>query len=448
MRSIPIPSLALIVAIGSCGGSHSATSTTGGADGGGGVDSAVHPGIDSGAGSGDEAGTASAEDSGNDAGPVDGDVSRPDGGSASDGSHGIGPTGQWINVTPADMAVPSGACGDGVYGVNSVVADSTTAGTVYSQANCQGIWKSTDYAQTWSGPINTGVGGQLVTGSTGWMTANQDGTLYFGAIRAGGAGGGGITGIAKSTDQGVSWTEIDSGIDISNGTWPPTVDPYNPLHLLATTHEKDWLWQSFDGGNSWSQVTLPGTIASGQGCLANLGCVHFVNTGVAGTTAATWLYQTGGGNTNPGVWRTTNSGGSWTSVDNGFFQEHGLFGFYQPDTSGVVYITGWSYGSPPPGVHRSADYGLTWTPVGIARTEQDVFGSPNGVYADFGWACNCSTGPSWESAPVPGTGTWTKLTTPASMAIGSSDEATLYDGTNYIFVTANYAAGLWRYAEP
>jgi hypothetical protein len=118
-----------------------------------------------------------------------------------------------------------------------------------------------------------------------------------------------------------------------------------------------------------------------------------------------------------------------------------------PDASGVVYMPG-IYSKLGDGVLRSTDFGETWIHVGIAIYQAAVFGSPNHVYAMFAWACrDCLIDPALQSAPQPGTFGWTRMSTPPEMTIGPAQTATVFDGTNFIIVTANWRGGLWRFVE-
>jgi len=126
---------------------------------------------------------------------------------------------------------------------------------------------------------------------------------------------------------------------------------------------------------------------------------------------------------------------------------HGAMQIYEPDASGVVYMGG-VYSKLGWGVLRSADFGQTWNHVGHVMYAAVVFGTPNKVYAMHSGACPCTLDPALQIAPVPGLSGWAKQPPPPGMAIGPAQTATVFDGTHYIIVTANWHAGLWRYVEP
>jgi hypothetical protein len=126
---------------------------------------------------------------------------------------------------------------------------------------------------------------------------------------------------------------------------------------------------------------------------------------------------------------------------------HGQMQIYQPDKSGIVFMPGF-HSELGAGVLRSTDYGETWSSVGIAMDQAVVFGTPKRVYAMYAWACGgCLLDPALQSAPQPGLSGWARMSTPPAMAIGPAQAATVFDGTNYIILTANWRAGLWRFVE-
>jgi hypothetical protein len=268
--------------------------------------------------------------------------------------------------------------------------------------------------------------------------SGQPPILYSAGIRGTGMG------FWKSTDGGVSWTNhfVAPG-GSRQDFYTPVVDPYDPSHLIMNGHEMNLLVQSVDGGHTWT--TVP--IAAGMNQSGGTGALQFVNTGGAATTANTWLWlaQAAGGVI--GTWRTTNGGASWTKVDNNEHPHGGVQSFYQPGTTGVIYMAG-VYSAFGWGVLRSSDYGQTWTHVGVAKSEASVFGTPNRVYGLWSWACGqCTEDPGGQVAPMPGITGWTSFATPAAMSMGPAQAAVVFDGSRYVIVTANWMSGLWRYVE-
>ncbi|HLZ29829.1 MAG TPA: sialidase family protein [Chloroflexota bacterium] len=350
-------------------------------------------------------------------------------------------TGKWVNVTPATANLSDPLdCSN--FGASNVVADPARPSDLYAHFDCQGIWKSTDFGQTWTGPINTGPGGSGANSAGGIAIAPGSGSdppiLYSSGIRGSG------TGFWRSTDGGVSWT--NSTIGPAGGrqdVYPASVDPYDGAHLIMAAHELNAVYQSVDGGQSWSSVAL----ASGMNQPGGTAGIFFINTGDASTTRNTWLWMAQGSGGSVGTWRTTSGGASWTKVDSNE-HPHGAAQIYQPDTNGVVYMAG-IYSAGGWGVIRSTDYGAHWAHVGTGTAEALVFGTPSNVYSMYGWAClSCDVNPDLQVAPQPGMADWKTIPRPAGMRQGPNSAAVAFDGTQYIVVTANYNSGLWRYAEP
>lgn len=347
----------------------------------------------------------------------------------------------WTNVTPGNANVTDNLdCTN--MGTISVVSDPLRPSNLYSHFYCQGVWRSTDYGLTWTGPVNTGTGGQGARGAGGIAIApgpsGQPPILYSAGIRGTGLG------FWKSVDGGVSWTNYNVAPGGSRQDfYTPIVDPYNPNHLIMNGHEMNLIVQSVDGGQTWTAVPM----AAGMNQSGGTGVLHFVKTGNAATTAGTWLWSGQAANGAIGTWRTTNGGGSWTKVDNNE-HPHGLTqSFFQPDTGGVVYMAG-VYSALGWGVLRSSDYGQTWAHVGNSSGEAVVFGTPSRVYAAWSWACgHCTVSPAGQVAPAPGISGWTSWPTPPSMAMGPTMAAVVFDGNRYVIVTANWLSGLWRYVE-
>jgi fibronectin type 3 domain-containing protein len=352
--------------------------------------------------------------------------------------------GTWNNVTPAGVDLTGNlSCGN--FGTEAVQVDPMHPSNLYTSFNCQGIWKSTDYGATWTGPINTGTNGATVSDCAGGITIPPHSTastptIYESCIR------GSALGFWKSVDGGVNWTQYfvaPSGASRQD-YYPPVVDPYDESHLLMAGHEMNYLVESVDGGQTWSNVSVNSGMLENGGTAA----IFFINTGNAASTRTTWLWlaQESGGVY--GTWRTTNSGTAWVQVDKNE-HAHGLTQLYQPDNNGVVYMVG-AYSVLGWGVLRSSNYGQTWSHVGPNSNESTVFGTPKNVYAMFGYPSGPggTSDPAFEIAAQPGTGSWVAPGTPAGLTQGSATVAVVNDGTHNILVGAMWNNGVWRYIEP
>jgi hypothetical protein len=348
--------------------------------------------------------------------------------------------GTWINVTPSNAnLVDTLDCGN--YGSISMQPDPARPSDLYTQFNCQGVWKSTDYGLTWQGPINTGTGGSGASGAGGIVIPRASRStpplMYSAGIRGTGMG------FWKSTDGGVSWTTYTVAPGGSRQDfYPPVVDPYDENHLIMAGHEMDLMVQSVDGGQTWTGVP----IAAGMNENGGTAAIFFIDTGVAKSTHDTWLWLAQGSGGKYGTWRTSNAGGTWGQVDTNE-HAHGTSQIYQPDTSGVLYMAG-IYSAHGWGVLRSVDYGQTWAHVGNTGSENLVFGTPKSLYAMYGWASLDPVTPNLEVAAEPGTGSWTTTATPAAMTHGPGQLAVVFDGSHSVIVAASWTSGLWRYVEP
>jgi hypothetical protein len=358
------------------------------------------------------------------------------------------PKGTWIDVTPDVDLLDDLTCGN--YGTKSVQVDPAHPQDLYTLFFCQGIWKSSDYGQTWKGPINTGTNGATFGDCAGGITIPPSSKtasplLYASCIR------GQAIGFWRSTNGGVDWTtfNVDAAPPGASGQqfYPPVVDPYDEKHLLMTGHAQALLLESTNGGESWSALALNSAMMD-SGTTGGTGGISFIDTGDPATTRTSWLWMASDSGGMYGTFRTSTGDSGWKKVDT---SEHtnGDTQTYTPSTVGRMFMAGLS-STLGAGVLRTGDYGKTWEHVGLAQPESIVFGTPKHVYAMYGWGIGAGgmVAPAFEVDSASGDGTWTSPGTPAAMTQGPAQAAVTSDGKNSILVIASYNAGLWRYLEP
>ncbi|MFN0149265.1 MAG: FlgD immunoglobulin-like domain containing protein [bacterium] len=302
--------------------------------------------------------------------------------------------------------------------ITAVASHPTSPSTVFIGGAEGGVWKTTDGAVTWT-PIFDGIGSQSI-GSV--VVAPQDAnTIWVGTGEANGSGdsydgdgvymspNGGETwyarglaetrrigrvaldptddqriyvaaagalftkdgnrGIYRSTDAGYTWehtlfvSDSTSGIDV-------VVEPGNPANVYAATWERlrrpfarkvggftSGIYKSTDFGATWALLGsgLPAPAAN----VGRIGLSASVS--APGTLVA--IYADDPGNF-LGLFRTTNSGASWTAVNSGSLSGmYSGFGWYfgqvRIDPTNVNRI--FALGVP---MYRTTNGGTSWTSVG------------------------------------------------------------------------------------
>ena len=180
-------------------------------------------------------------------------------GSASDSRSEIGGS-SWSFVGPTNLTIPYTQ----YFGrppvngrFNAVAFDPNNSQVIYGGAAQGGLWKTSDGGVTWNWL------------STGWAHLGvnciavdpQDGnTIYVGLGDYHGYIGGSV-GIMKSTDGGATWTEIATSSMGQIGVPKILIDPTNHQTLIAGTGDVNAygkLYRSVNSGQTWTMVNSLG----------------------------------------------------------------------------------------------------------------------------------------------------------------------------------------------
>jgi hypothetical protein len=186
--------------------------------------------------------------------------------------------------------------------INAVAFDPQHNGTWWAGAPYGGVWKSTDFGNTWK-PMSDSWSSQEVSSLA--VDPHNGNVVYAGT---GDLVGGGFApqGIMKSSDDGVTWSNI--GLKGETVT-KIIVGPGDSNTILAATASR--LARSTDGGTNWT--TIPGSSGMEWTDIA-YGAPNFF-------FPAHW-YAVGSG-TNGTLWTSTDGGATWSALKSPFSSNSG-----------------------------------------------------------------------------------------------------------------------------
>lgn len=257
--------------------------------------------------------------------------------------------------------------------------------TYYFGATGGGVWKTTDGGQTYSN-ISDGYFG----GSIGAIAiAPSDPNVIY-------VGGGEVTlrgnvssgnGIWKSVDAGKTWNYV--GLPKSRHIPRILVDPANPdiayaavLGNIYKPSASRGVYKTIDGGKSWTKILFANDHA---------GAVELVMdpTNPRVLYAATWWvqrtpYSLNSGGPGSALWKSTDSGNTWTKISNHPGYPEGTLGIIGVTVSPVNPDRVWSIveHKEKGGVYRSDDGGANWKQVNDSRALRQRAWYYTKIYAD------------------------------------------------------------------
>lgn len=313
--------------------------------------------------------------------------------------------------------------------------DPSHRSTLYAMYGTSGIWKSTDAGATW-----TAIGNLPTPVSLGRVRVDPGDPSH---LYATGSVNGSSLGFWVSHDGGQTFTTpaaFAAGASGNSPTWSVdvyniAVDPTDFDHFLLTFHqpwpccgEDAGILESQDGGATFTPHAPPSGMNHGNG-------VAFLFDPSLGLgDASTWLV---GGGYNPGLYRTSDGGGTWSTVSS-LQDDHGGFDAHY-SSQGFLYI-----GSSA-GVYRSTDNGVTWQnesagplstwTYSVISDGKRLYSSPAFVGQPFNQPFFVST----EGGPDEGT-QWTAM---SAQVIANGPWRMVFDSANGIIYSANWASGAW-----
>ena len=250
--------------------------------------------------------------------------------------------------------------------ISTIAVNPTNPQIVYIGAADGGVWKSTNFCQTWVSVFdnqNTSSIGSIAIDPTnpntiycGTGEANSSRSYYPG------------TGMFKSTDGGASWTHIglDSTYCIGNIAINPSNSQIIYTAALGSTRRKNvqrGIYKSVNGGASWSLA------------LFHSDSVGAVDVAIDPTNptkifAAMWERQRREdyikyGGPGSAIYLSTNAGTSWSVVNGGFPSNATDLGRISMDiaasNSQIIYaLTAYADGNSR-GLYKSTDGSTSWT---------------------------------------------------------------------------------------
>jgi photosystem II stability/assembly factor-like uncharacterized protein len=224
--------------------------------------------------------------------------------------------------------------------ITSLVIDPQNLNTLYAGADSQGVFKSTDAGVNWSA-VNTGL-----TPFFGFPRLAIDpltpSTLYAAARRDVGVP---TIRTFKSTNGAGSWSPTAPLRNVS----VLAIDPLTPTTLYAGTTGDGGIFKSTDGAENWSAV--------------NTGLTDFFVTGlVIDPLTPNTLYAGAGFPPGGAIFKSINGGGNWTALFRGNFTTQALA--IDPTNPSTIYA-----GTFPAGVFKSTDGGVNWRFTSIGLTD-------------------------------------------------------------------------------
>lgn len=270
--------------------------------------------------------------------------------------------------------------------IGDLVVDPQVSGTIYAWTGCGGVFRSNDAGKTWKA-VNSGLPfpGFGTTGPGSMAIDSNNSVLYVTAAQCDQSGKlpppACDTHGFKSFDGGESWTEITSAPVAGTVFTSLATDPASPNILYARVmypNVQNGVMKSMDGGRTWLRTSLD----PGMGCCINALAVD----------PQSAIYTAGLG----GLFKSTDGGANWSAISY-FRPVSGVSALaFERQNPNSVYVVDYT------GVSRSSDGGANWAKANSGLRAAPVFSvaldplQPGTIYAGgFGIFKSTDGGVSW-----------------------------------------------------
>jgi photosystem II stability/assembly factor-like uncharacterized protein len=341
--------------------------------------------------------------------------------------------GTWEDVTPAGNSSKPAVNGTVAA---AIIVDPFDPRTVWLGTGSENdeIWRSDDCGATWT-QVNTGpgsVGDGMTYGGVGdgaqWsmqIDPVDPGVLYA-------VSGYGAQSLWKTTDGGVSWTDVLAGSEyeahadyrfVNN----VSLDPTDHEHLVVSTHgactapyDPSCIGETTDGGSSWRVLKAPEGWVEGGGLIIVKGGL--------------WIWC------GTSMLVTPDAGQSWSEAlaGGGSCEAEYTIRSFLPAANGNYYLGSRN------GVLRSAD-GVVWEHVaGTAGNLVMIAQGSSRVFAADQWQ------PSLRWANLDDDETWMELAAPPQISQGSDGGIPFlaYDDAHGLLYASMFSGGVARMVVP
>lgn len=286
-----------------------------------------------------------------------------------------------VNIATTSIIIPHSI----VFSGNRMLMTGETS------AGLERVFASTDSGQNWT----VSSSGIPTTYLLGDMTVGPDGFVYLAGSKPYGPSSSYSVTLLKSTDNGVSWTEMaTTGLSQYISPYSIQFDHTGRMFLSGGTSQlPNRLYTSPDKGSNWNSAN------------AGIPTTHYVNAFALGNGPEIYIACTedNGSSVLPRVMKSTDNGSSWFNVNGltGLTGEIGTFAII--NANGTLLMSGYGYSSTY-FVHKSA---LPIVAPNVSTDEvsaiTDVDALCGGNVLQDGGAQIASRGICWSTSPNPTT---------------------------------------------